>query len=254
MGGKMRTPFVRTGQTQFYDGDISPEGLAMQFNRGMWFGSVYGTWVDEVSGAETTATSDTFMNGIQVGARIPVGTSTLMLNAHYTDLVAGQGRRGILWNCTATSNACANGNTTTGAPGVGVLAYDFDDVQLAVQLNSTLAGLPFQVWAEYAQNQDPSDLNTAWAMGLFYGAAASYRTWEVGALYQLIEKDALFAQYIDSDFGGGTTDISGFLLRAGYAPLRNWVFNATYFINERNVDIGPRTGYDRLQLDMNLRF
>ena len=46
----------------------------------------------------------------------------------------------------------------------------------------------------------------------------------------------------------------GFLLRAGYAPVRNWVFNATYFINDRNVDVGTKSSYDRLQLDMNLRF
>ena len=44
------------------------------------------------------------------------------------------------------------------------------------------------------------------------------------------------------------------LLRAGYAPVRNWVFNATYFINDRNVDVGTKSSYDRLQLDMNLRF
>ena len=49
LGGKMRAPFVRIGQEQFIDGDINPEGLAVQFSRGIWFGSVYGTWMDEVA-------------------------------------------------------------------------------------------------------------------------------------------------------------------------------------------------------------
>jgi hypothetical protein len=254
MGGKMRTPFVRTGQEQFYDGDINPEGLALQFNRGMWFGSVYGTWVDEVSGAESTVTADTLLNGVQVGARVPVGSSTLMLMAHYYDLVGGQGRRGIFWNCATTNNACANGNSTTGAAGAGVLTYDFNVLQLATQWNTAIVGRPFQAWGQYSRNLDPDNLNTAWAAGVLYGAAANYRTWEVGAMYQVVERDALFGQLIDSDFGGGATDSQGFLLRAGYAPVRNWVFNATYFINERNIDVGTRSDYDRLQLDMNLRF
>ncbi len=254
MGGKMRTPFVRIGQEQFYDGDTNPEGLALQFNRGMWFGSVYGTWLDEVSGAASTVTADTLLNGVQVGARVPVGSSTLMLVAHYYDLVGGQGRRGIFWNCTTTSNACSNGNSTTGAAGAGVLKYDFNVLQLATQWNTTIAGLPFQAWGQYSKNLDPDDLNTAWAAGVLYGTAANYRTWEVGAMYQVVEADALFGQLVDSDFGAGNTDNRGFLLRAGYAPVRNWVFNATYFINDRNVDVGTKSSYDRLQLDMNLRF
>jgi hypothetical protein len=254
MGGKMRTPFVRIGQEQFYDGDINPEGLALQFNRGMWFGSVYGTWVDEVSGADSTVTADTFLNGVQVGARVPVGSSTLLLTAHYYDLVGGQGRRGIFWNCTTTSNACSNGNSTTGAAGAGVLTYDFNVLQLATQWNATIAARPFQAWGQYSRNLDPDDLNQAWAAGVLYGTAANYRTWEAGAMYQVVERDALFGQLIDSDFGAGNTDSQGFLLRAGYAPVRNWVFNAAYFINDRNVDVGTKSSYDRLQLDMNLRF
>ena len=139
-------------------------------------------------------------------------------------------------------------------PGAGVLKYDFNVLQLATQWNTTIAGLPFQAWGQYSKNLDPDDLNTAWAAGVLYGTAANYRTWEVGAMYQVVEADALFGQLVDSDFGAGNTDNRGFLLRAGYAPVRNWVFNATYFINDRNVDVGTKSSYDRLQLDMNLRF
>lgn len=255
LGGKMRQPYVRPGQSVYFiDSDLNPEGLALQFNRGIWFGSIYGTWIDEVSGPQSTNTADAMLNGAQFGARLPIGSSTLMLAAHYYDLTAGQGRRGIFYNCAATSNSCANGNTTIGAAGAGVLAYDFNVVNLQAQFGTTLAGRPLQIWGEYAENQDPDDLNTAWNTGVMYGAAGNYRTWELGAIYQVIEKDALFGQIIDSDFGGGATDSEGFILRAGYAPLRNWIFNATYFINERNVDVGPKSDYDRLQLDMNLRF
>ena len=79
-------------------------------------------------------------------------------------------------------------------------------------------------------------------MGAIFGAASNYRTWEVGVLYQVIEKDALFAQLIDSDFAGGTTDTEGLAFRVGYAPVRNWMLNATYFLN--NLQRG-RAEFDR---------
>ena len=77
--------------------------------------------------------------------------------------------------------------------------------------------------------------------------------------YQVLEKDALFAQLIDSDFAGGVSDSEGWVLRAGYTPVRNWTLNATYFLNQRNVDVANSAGltevdYDRLQLDFNVKF
>ncbi len=99
--------------------------------------------------------------------------------------------------------------------------------------------------------------------GLSWGRASDPRTWEVGYFYQVVEKDALFAQFIDSDFGAGNTDARGGVIKAAYAPARNWVINATYMINDTNVDV-PTTvagvgsvnsrGYNRLQLDLNFRY
>ena len=259
VGGKMKQTFVKPGQSLFWDNDVNPEGLAVNYNRGIWFATGYNYWVDEVSGPETALTADAHIAGAQIGARLPIGASTLVLGAHYYDLGAGQGRRGIFFNCSTTSDGCANGNTTIGAPGSGVLAHDFEVAELFAEFNTTFGALPFQVWADVAENQDPADLNTAWAAGFRLGAASNYRTWEVAALYQSIEKDALFAQLIDSDFAGGLSDSEGWVLRAGYAPVKNMLFNATYFINKLNVDVANSAGmtdvdYDRLQLDFNLKF
>jgi Putative porin len=273
IGGKMRQPFFKPAQSLFWDNDINPEGFALTFNRGIWFGSGYNFWISEVSGAENTVTADASLVGAQLGVRLPIGSSTLALAAHYYDLSAGQGRRAIFFNCANPApavsgttvvvnpgnNNCANGNTVIGGNGVGVLANDFEVGEISAEFTTTLGSLPFMVWGQAAQNQDPSDLDTAWAAGFRFGAASNYRTWEVGALYQVLEKDALFAQLIDSDFGGGLSDTEGWVVRAGYAPVRNWVINATYFINKLNVDVPNSIGatevdYDRLQLDFNVRF
>jgi hypothetical protein len=79
-------------------------------------------------------------------------------------------------------------------------------------------------------------------------------------MYQVIEKDALFAQLIDSDFAGGVSDVEGWTLRAGYAPVKNWAINATYFFdNKLNRDKANSVGqtdvdYNRLQVDFNVKF
>ncbi len=273
LGGKMKYPFLRPGQSLFYDGDVNPEGLAMQFNRGMFFGSAFGFLIDERNNAARSSTSsstpatttltnciaeagrtcskDVYTLGAQVGARFPIGASTLVAAVGYSDLKNGQGQRPFY-------NNNANGNTLTG-PFSG-LAYDYNIIEGLAEFNTQVGTLPLQIWANYAQNEDPDDLNTAWGAGVLLGKASNYRTWEAGFGYQVIEKDALFAQVIDSDFGDGTTDTEGWVIRAGWAPVRNTSLNATYFINNRFVDVpvnavyGTKTDYDRLQLDFNMKF
>jgi len=249
IGGKMKQPFVKAGQSLFWDNDLNPEGLAVTFNRGLLFGSAYSFWVDEISGAENTRTSDVMLYGGQVGLKFPFGNNSLMVAAHYYDLSAGEGRAPFY-------NASSNGNTTVGVgtPATQVLVNDYEVVNVMAELNLLLGATPLQFWVDAAQNQDPEDYDTAWAAGVLFGKASNAKSWELGTSYQVIEKDALFGQLIDSDFGGGTTDSEGWIVRAGFAPTRNWTLNATYFINKRNIDVGTESDYDRLQLDFNLKF
>lgn len=91
------------------------------------------------------------------------------------------------------------------------------------------------------------------------GRAQQPHTWELSAAYEVIEKDALFGQSIDSNFGSGVTDHRGVVMRAGYAFGRNLPLNATVFVNELNNDVyglaAPRNRrYDRVMLDTLFRF
>ena len=87
-------------------------------------------------------------------------------------------------------------------------------------------------------------------------------TWEFGYAYQKTEKDALFGQFVDSDFGGGLTDTDGSVFKIAYVPAKNWTLNGTYFLNSRFIDVpitvagAPKTGldYDRYQIDFNVKF
>ena len=72
--------------------------------------------------------------------------------------------------------------------------------------------------------------------GFTFGKASDPRSFEFGYAYQVAEKDAQFGQFVDSDFGGGVTDVDGSVVRIGYAPAKNWILNGAYFLNNRFVD------------------
>lgn len=245
IAGKMRMPFVRPGQSLFWDNDINPEGIALTYNIGSMFGSAWSYWLEENVPASTTVTTttDTKMYGLQLGNRFDLGGNTLVVAASYYDLAAAKGRRPFY-------NNASNGNSLTSTGG---LAYDFQVVSLMAEYNFKLRDVPFQVWADVARNLD-AEYDTAFTMGTMVGKASNPGSWETGLAYQLIEKDALFAQHVDSDFGGGLSDCDGWVLRTGYAPARNWVLNATYFKDVNNKDVGVEYDFDRLMLDFNTKF
>ncbi len=135
------------------------------------------------------------------------------------------------------------------------LTYDYEILEIGAQMGMTVFDLPLTFWADYAQNMASDvEYDTAYGVGAMLGKASNAKTWEAGLFYQSIDKDALFAQLIDSDFGDGKTDTEGWVLKGGYAPVKNFTLNGTYFMNTRNKDVGVELDYDRLQLDLNYKF
>ena len=48
IGGKMKQPFVKAGQSLFWDNDVNPEGLARRLSTsGIFFGTAYNFWLTE---------------------------------------------------------------------------------------------------------------------------------------------------------------------------------------------------------------
>lgn len=262
--GKMQQPWVRAGQSVLFDADVNPEGLAVAYDRGGLFASAFYHLLEERGGSATTPAADSTLAGAQVGYRgaLP-GGSRYTLAAALFDFGAVQGRDPF-------HDASSNGNTVTTSPAIcapGIprcLRHDFRQLELLGEYATTLAGLPMSMHADFIRNTEADNgLDTAWSAGVQLGRAGDPGTWEVGYVYQHIGKDALFGQFIDSDFAGGNTDARGSILRAGYAPARNWRLNLTYFLNDTGIDvpaevagIGPvlERDYRRLQVDMNFRF
>ena len=266
--GKVKQPFWKPGQSLFYDSEYNPEGIATTFERGAFFGSAYGWWLEQnYSSSQAGYNEDTFMVGVQAGLRLPLAGGEASLAAHYYDLVGGQGSDPF-YDGNAYGNTTVNG--VLGGTATPVLAYDYNVVMLSGEVGGSFGRLPFAFWFDYAQNTAGGvDADTAWALGAMLGKVGAPGSWEVGVLYEALDKDALFAQMVDADFGAGYTDADGWVLRAGYAAAKNITLRTALYLNTRvvcgtgnspgNQQCGssiPRydLDYDRLQLDVNYKF
>lgn len=254
--GKMRMPLIRPGQSGFIDGDINPEGLAATWTHGDFFvGTLYNILEERSTAAESALVAG------QVAWRPTLGPGKLTLGSGYYAFNGVQGRNPFF-------NNSASGNTTTTVTSsckgaTPCLVNDYDLLQVFAEWSQTAGGRPLALYVDYYTNTSANDLDTAWSAGVTWGKASDPRTWEIGYAYQMMEKDALYAQFIESDFGGGNTDSQGSVFRVGYAPAKNWVLNGTFFLNDTNVD-APATvtgvgavqkrDYRRLQLDLNYKF
>lgn len=287
--GKMRYPWVRTG-SYFYDGDVNPEGLALNWQQGTlgFFGSAFYTQL-----AERGTQADSHMLGAQFGWRGDVANGTrLTLAAGYFDHGAVEGYNPFLDGSAAN----AYGNTTTTSASIcrrgiaACLLNDYNILELSGELGMNLAGRPLALFLDVARNSAadagivssnptqavPAGLDTAYAAGFTWGRVGNPGGWEVGYVWQKVEKDALFGQWVDSDFAAGLTDSRGSALRFAYQFARNWRLNATYILSQTQIDVpfsipggfvADCTGgttpahcvrserdYRRLQLDLNMTF
>jgi len=272
--GKMRYPWARTSSF-FFDNDINPEGIAASWQQGAngFFGSAFVTRL-----AERANFADSSMQGVQGGYRNVYGDGgRVLLAASYYDHSAVRGYNtiqsgsvGAYFGNSTGSGAAVCRTGVVGATGT-CLADDFDVLELLGEWQFKLADRPLLLYANLARNTaakfQPQGLDTAYAVGFNYGRAVASipGSWEFGYLYQKVEKDALFAQWIDSDFAAGNTDGGGNAFRMAYQISPNARVNVAYYLSETNLDVPvavtipvPATvrgrDYDRLQLDVNWTF
>jgi hypothetical protein len=292
--GKQRYPWQRTGSL-FFDGDVNPEGVSINYATGNFFAGTFYDWLAERALSFSNVTSgtntDSIMYGAQVGYRFPLNDATrLTVAATYFSFDGVQGYNPLFGgssfgNTTLTATAANSPCSRTLAVGTACLLSDYDIAEVFADFTTSVGGKPLRLFADYAQNtsaeMNPTaqdELDTAYAIGATFGAASATKgSWELGLLYQQIEKDALFGQLLDSDFGDGNTDTKGFVIRGGYTVARNWTLNATLFMNELANDVPQSVTvfndttttlpydttvisnvfdreYKRLQLDLNFRF
>ena len=243
IGGKFKNFLYRPGKhSLLWDGDWNPEGLGATYTKGPFFGSVIGTWLESDSNS-----TEEFTFGGQIGASTMVGEAV--------KLTGGVG----YFNFNTAGKDTFYGSDTAFAdnsfdPLTNLYLFDYQELEVFADVGFKVAGLPASVFADYVKNTDANEFDTGWAAGVVLGAAKAKGTWEASYTYQELDPDAVFGALTDSDFGGGGTDNKGHVLRGAYALTDKWNLAFSYFMNTIDQNTGTEQDYDRLQLDMNLKY
>ncbi len=84
------------------------------------------------------------------------------------------------------------------------------------------------------------------------------RDWQVSMAYRYLGSDAVVDAFTDSDFGGGGTNLKGYILGMQYAVDRNAVVGLRWLsadqIDSFSLNANHRFSLDVLQADVNVRF
>ena len=239
-GGKMKNPFYIPAKTPvFWDGDLNPEGFSLSYENASWQGALAGFSVDERSSAD-----DVLLFGGQLTKSFDFDGASLVAGLGYYDYQELQGSMPLF-------DGKSRGNTLNNN---GQIANDFNIIEGLVEYKTKLASHPLTLFATYYQNSEADDLDTGYALGFGLGKVKDAGSWSVGYSYLDLEADSVYALFNDSDFAGGETDSKGHILKAGYGLGKNMALGFTYISSEQNQSKATQTDYDRLQMDLAIKF
>lgn len=240
-GGKMKNPLFKAGSVELvWDGDVNPEGLAVKFASGGFFGTVAGFSVEERSGAD-----DSLVYVLQAGYTFPVG--------EHASLTAGAGY--LAYTNTVGNAPFFDGNARGNTVDLnGDYAYEYKDTELFAQFDTRLGDWPLRIYASAVRNNEVSEQDTGYAFGAKVGAAKNGGDMEFSWTFMDMEADSVVGTFSGSDFGGGGTDADGHVFKAKYAVNKKIFIGGALLINSVDRFRGVEHDYNRLQLDVEFKF
>lgn len=240
-GGKMKNPLHRAGgHALIWDSDLNPEGVAIKYETGGFFGTAGLLFVEERSTAD-----DSLLSVLQGGYSFEV--------ADGAQLTAGIGY--FSYSDTVGNAPFYDGSARGNSVDLnGDLILEYQQVEVFAELDMKLGDLPFQLFADFVQNSDADTADSGFAFGAAIGKVGDPGTWQASWVYQDLEADAIISTFTDSDFGGGGTDNEGHVIRGKYGLADNWALAGSLFLNEVDSFAGSPHDYDRLQLDLEFKF
>lgn len=253
MAGKFKNPLKRPGsQALTWDGDWTPEGLALKYSREWFFANAIGTYLE----GDSRKSNDNFSWGGQVGATGVVGDMKLTGGLGYYSIPT-KGKTTTFGDPTDPGDYFGNTAVESGGEACGTTAdascvylYDYNLMQVFGEASFEIGEWPALVFFDYVNNSDPSDNNTGWLLGTKIGQTKDRGEMQFTYYYADKEADSMLGLLTDSDFGGGGTDSNGHWLQFNYGVNKSWVVGAQYFFNEVDIASGSKSDYNRLMIDM----
>ena len=241
-GGKFATPFM--GSELIWDGDLSPEGAVEQISHSYGKTSlklILGQIViDEISGLS----DDPYLLAYQgvVSQKLSLGTVTLGLGYFQYYNLAGN----------TIDNNPSNSASTNTLDGT-THAFDISTMDIICEFAWNTA-VPITFFGEYANNvEDDPSLDEAWQLGLKINKKAKTTLdWQVRYLYRLVQQDAVFANWADSDLHNGGTNYKGHEMGIDIGLRKGIIFKFTHFISKE--ERGPKDNLEKSQFDLNFLF
>jgi hypothetical protein len=251
--GKFNNPLTKVGgQSLLWDGDWTPEGVALKYNRNWFFINAFGSFLE----SDSKDNNDSFAWGSQFGATAMLGDVKLTGGVAYYD-IESKGKSTPFGD--PSDPADFFGNTAVEASGLACgtnsgtqceYLYDYTLTEVFAEASFELGSWPVSVFADYVNNSDAADNDTGWTLGTKIGQAKDRGQMQFTYIYADKGADSMLGLVTDSDFGGGGTDSKGHWLKFNYGVSKSWTIGAQYFINEIDLSTGSSRDFDRLMIDM----
>jgi hypothetical protein len=248
--GKMKNPFITMNDDLMWDGDLTPEGLALKSQFGGEVVTVYGNagymWIqerDSKDAAKLLAGQGAVKFQFAPEVALTVGASYYgFQNMKGFDVMDWEGKNNAYGN--STSAGTVSGTTSNKA-----WKTEFTPVVYFASLDLWIAGVPVSIFGQELSNGDAETLDQGHMYGISLGKAKKVGTFEVGYSVAELQKDATLGMWTDSDRWGGGTDGKGQKVYAKYQVMKNLQLGATYFTDDKGIAKGG-TDYNRMQLDL----
>ena len=238
-GGKIENPYFKANKSELiFDGDYNPEGLALQFKKGMIFGSLGAFSMDAHASAD-----DISIAGFQVGIsnKTSAGAKYKIALARYSfDDIHGRPASEITWNGKLFGNPIdASGNYLNN--------YTLSNFSAEINTNIGAQEIPAIFFIDWVNNTEADSDDSGYQVGLKLSLVDS---WNVTYFYQDLEENAVFGALTSSNFGGGGAGHKGHAIKLNYEFSKNLSAEFTFFDNDKNMT----TDYTRIFLDLKYKY
>jgi len=256
IAGKMNNPFITYNDDLVWDGDLTPEGLAVKGNVGNeWIRLLgNGAWLFiEDRDSLDNATAWLGQSAVQLTF---VPEVSLTLGGAYFAFQKFKGYDVIDWQNKNNSygNSTVKG-TVVGSTTNKAWACDFTPIVGFGNLDVFTGKVPISLYGQILTNPEADDNKNGYMGGLSLGKAKNPKTFELGYSYTKLEKDAVLGMWTDSDRWGGGTDGKGSKFYGKYQLNKYLQLAVTFFMDKKNIsDSSKETDYNRLQIDLAASF
>jgi hypothetical protein len=236
VGGKFKKPWQEVSGGLVWDGDLNPEGAALQYTAkaggATWIASAGHLVQSEDS--NDTVSEDAKVTFAQLATKFKVAGASTKLGVSVFDFDG------------------EDGSTPDAAPYQDTSQYKITELFAETKVD---LGLPVKFYGQYAVNNDADGANSGEDTAWLLGAATKMGKWKASYDYRETELNAVNGLFNDSDFAVGNTASEGSRWKLSYAINKNFSIGTTYLDTEINSENPGNEGdQDTWQIDLKAKF